>query len=113
LPTKLSFIDQRMLYGGKLELPRPAFIVVYNGPDELADKTEQRLSDLFKRVAGHEGIELEVVVEGVQYQERAERGAIESGWESERVRYFCRTDKRAFGGIEGYEKGVCVRVGAG
>ena len=64
----LSFIyekileDNKALYGGKLELLRPEFIVLYNGDEDIEDISEQRLSDLFKQVAGHERIDIEVIV---------------------------------------------------
>jgi predicted transposase/invertase (TIGR01784 family) len=64
----LSFIyekileDNKALYGGKLELLRPEFIVLYNGDEDIEDISEQRLSDLFKQVSGHERIDIEVIV---------------------------------------------------
>jgi hypothetical protein len=64
----LSFIyekileDNKALYGGKLELLRPEFIVLYNGDEEIDEISEQRLSDLFKKVTGHERIDIEVIV---------------------------------------------------
>ena len=64
----LSFIyekileDNKALYGGRLELLRPEFIMLYNGDEEIEDLSELKLSDLFKQVAGHERIDIEIIV---------------------------------------------------
>jgi predicted transposase/invertase (TIGR01784 family) len=54
--------DNKALYGGKLELLRPEFIMLYNGDEDIEDLSELKLSDLFKQVAGHERIDIEIIV---------------------------------------------------
>jgi hypothetical protein len=56
-------LDADNLYKRKLvEIPRPEFITLYNGKDEMPDKLVLRLSDAFKDISGQISLELEVVV---------------------------------------------------
>jgi predicted transposase YdaD len=61
-----GLIDNSALYSSKKALlPRPEFFVLYNGEDELEDKTTLKLSDSFEQVEGREStnsLELEVQV---------------------------------------------------
>lgn len=57
-----TLIAHKALYGGKMQIPRPELLVLYNGLEEQPDQVEQRLSESFKLVAGHDRIDLEVVV---------------------------------------------------
>ena len=58
-----GLVPQKPLYGGKLiPIPKPEFIVVYNGNDELPDKTILRLSDAFTTQTKETTIELVVTV---------------------------------------------------
>jgi len=55
--------DKRALYREALiKLPRPEFIVLYNGTDPFPDRETMRLSDAFKQVDGYDKICLELEV---------------------------------------------------
>ena len=59
-----SIGDKKALYRKALvKLPRPQFIVLYNGTAAFPDKRTLRLSDAFHKVEGFEDIYLELVVE--------------------------------------------------
>jgi hypothetical protein len=58
-----SIIDDEALYRTKLlKVPFPEFIVFYNGPAYMAEKTTLRLSDAFQALGIHINLELEVTV---------------------------------------------------
>ncbi|MDR0306400.1 MAG: Rpn family recombination-promoting nuclease/putative transposase [Chitinispirillales bacterium] len=55
--------DHNNLYREKLiTIPRPEFIVLYNGKDEMQDKQTLRLSDMFARYDQKNPVELELEV---------------------------------------------------
>jgi hypothetical protein len=55
--------DKSAIYRRKLiPLPRPEFIVLYNGTEPFPERSELRLSDAFEKVAGNDRIDLELVV---------------------------------------------------
>jgi hypothetical protein len=55
--------DNKQLYSNrKMSIPRPVFIVLYNGKENFPARTELKLSDMFKKIEGHERIALEVEV---------------------------------------------------
>jgi hypothetical protein len=56
-------IDKKRLYGSaKMSIPRPVFIVLYNGKEYFPAVKTLKLSDLFKEVKGCNDIALEVEV---------------------------------------------------
>jgi hypothetical protein len=56
-------LEASNLYKRKLaEIPRPEFITLYNGKDDMPDRIVLRLSDAFKGVGGQISLELKVVV---------------------------------------------------
>jgi hypothetical protein len=58
-----KLIDRRSLYReAPVKIPRPEFIVLYNGPEEAPDYWEQRLSDAFMDVEGDRTIPLDLTV---------------------------------------------------
>jgi hypothetical protein len=58
-----KLIDRRSLYReAPVKIPRPGFIVLYNGPEEAPDYWEQRLSDAFLDVEGDRTIPLDLTV---------------------------------------------------
>jgi hypothetical protein len=58
-----TLIEHKALYGGKVLIPRTELLVLYNGLEAMPDFLEQRLSESFKPAAGHNRIDLEVVVQ--------------------------------------------------
>jgi hypothetical protein len=62
-----KIIDRRKLYWTKLEkIPRPEFIVLYNGTASYPDHKELRLSEAFKDAEGlklNDKLPLELVVQ--------------------------------------------------
>jgi hypothetical protein len=55
--------DGRQIYSSKkMNIPRPEFIVLYNGKEDLPAESVLKLSDMYKGFEGHEGIELELEV---------------------------------------------------
>lgn len=53
----------RNLYGTRrIELPRPEFLVFYNGPEELPERQILRLSEMYSGEEGETRLELEVVL---------------------------------------------------
>jgi len=67
--------DKKALYRKALiKLPRPEFIVLYNGTDPFPDKKTLRLSDAFMQVEGFEKdfLELEVIVYNINEGRNAE-----------------------------------------
>jgi hypothetical protein len=58
-----SISDRNAVYRQSLvKLPRPEFIVLYNGGAGYPDKTTLRLSDAFERVEGNAAVNLELAV---------------------------------------------------
>jgi hypothetical protein len=58
-----KLIDNKKLYSGaKLAVPRPEFIVLYNGPGKHPDESTMKLSDHFENVENHANIDLELQV---------------------------------------------------
>jgi predicted transposase/invertase (TIGR01784 family) len=58
-----KIIDNRKVYGrAKLTIPRPEFIVLYNGPDEYPGESNMKLSDHFENGENYDNIELELCV---------------------------------------------------
>ncbi|MDR1148975.1 MAG: hypothetical protein LBK66_10125 [Spirochaetaceae bacterium] len=59
-----SISDRNAVYRQSLvKLPRPEFIVLYNGSAGYPDKTTLRLSDAFEQVEGNAAVNLELKVE--------------------------------------------------
>ncbi|MDR0562220.1 MAG: hypothetical protein LBG73_05975 [Spirochaetaceae bacterium] len=55
--------DKRTIYQKRLiKLPRPEFVVIYNGVDYYPERGIIRLSDAFERVAGFEEVNIELSV---------------------------------------------------
>jgi hypothetical protein len=62
-PIYERLLNAASLYKRKLvEIPRPEFITLYNGKDEMPDRIVLRLSDAFKDMGGQISLELEAVV---------------------------------------------------
>jgi hypothetical protein len=58
-----SINDRNAVYRQSLvKLPRPEFIVLYNGSAGYPDRTTLRLSDTFERVEGNAAVNLELTV---------------------------------------------------
>ncbi|GHV85818.1 hypothetical protein AGMMS50230_14260 [Spirochaetia bacterium] len=58
-----KLIDNKRLYSSKqLSIPRPEFIVLYNGPGECPASSVVKLSDHFEKAENHDSIDLELVV---------------------------------------------------
>ncbi|MDR1363263.1 MAG: Rpn family recombination-promoting nuclease/putative transposase [Spirochaetaceae bacterium] len=58
-----KIMDSKLLYSRKkTNIPRPEFIVLYNGREELPDESVLKLSELFEKVEGNDKIELELEV---------------------------------------------------
>jgi hypothetical protein len=58
-----KIVDRRSLYKGALvKIPKPEFIVLYNGKAEAPDRWEERLSDAFIETEGDTTISLDLVV---------------------------------------------------
>jgi hypothetical protein len=58
-----KIVDRKSLYKGALvKIPKPEFIVLYNGKAEAPDKWEERLSDAFIATEGDTKISLDLVV---------------------------------------------------
>jgi hypothetical protein len=60
-----KLINYKKLYSTKaITIPRPEFIVLYNGPDEYPDESIMKLSDCFEKEEKHDilGLELQVRV---------------------------------------------------
>ncbi|MDR0639648.1 MAG: hypothetical protein LBG27_12235 [Spirochaetaceae bacterium] len=55
--------DKKALYRqGLVKLPRPEFIVLYNGTVPYPDRKTLKLSDAFEKVEGNDSINLELIV---------------------------------------------------
>ena len=51
------------LYGTRIvQIPPPEFIVFYNGKDELPDRMERKISDMYAVRDPHAGLELKAVM---------------------------------------------------
>jgi hypothetical protein len=58
-----KIVDRRSLYKNALvKIPRPEFIVLYNGTDDTPDKWEERLSEAYMEVVGNTKIALDLTV---------------------------------------------------
>ena len=57
------FAAHENLYGTRIvQIPPPEFIVFYNGKDELPDRMERKISDMYAVRDPHAGLELKAVV---------------------------------------------------
>jgi hypothetical protein len=58
-----KIIDNRQLYSSKkISIPRPEFIVLYNGPEDFPAVKVLKLSDLFMEAGRHDKVQLELEV---------------------------------------------------
>jgi hypothetical protein len=58
-----KIVDRKSLYKNTLaQIPRPEFIVLYNGTDDTPDKWEERLSEAYMEVEGNTKIALDLTV---------------------------------------------------
>jgi hypothetical protein len=58
-----KIVDRKSLYRDTLaQIPRPEFIVLYNGTDDTPDKWEERLSEAYMEVEGNTKIALDLTV---------------------------------------------------
>ncbi|MDR1277423.1 MAG: Rpn family recombination-promoting nuclease/putative transposase [Treponema sp.] len=58
-----KIVDRKSLYKDTLvKIPRPEFIVLYNGLDDTPDRWEERLSQAYMEVEGNQKISLDLVV---------------------------------------------------
>jgi hypothetical protein len=58
-----GLLPRRAVYAQKMvKVPRPEFIVLYNGKDEMPDRLELRLSDAFREANTKEVLELTLTV---------------------------------------------------
>jgi hypothetical protein len=58
-----KIVDRKSLYRSVLvKIPRPEFIVLYNGREEAPDRWEERLSDAFMEATGEEKPSLDLTV---------------------------------------------------
>jgi hypothetical protein len=58
-----KIVDRRSLYKDALvKIPRPEFIVLYNGTDKTPDKWEERLSEAYMEVEGNRKISLDLTL---------------------------------------------------
>jgi hypothetical protein len=58
-----KIVDRKSLYRNTLvKIPRPEFIVLYNGREEAPDRWEERLSDAFMEAAGETENSLDLTV---------------------------------------------------
>ena len=61
-------METKSLYSSAIQkVPAPNFIVFYNGQDELADRSEYRLSDAFAPQVDNPALELRVTVLNINY----------------------------------------------
>jgi predicted transposase/invertase (TIGR01784 family) len=66
-------LDKRNLYRNKLyTIPKPEFIVLYNGTEPLPDHSTLKLSDAFEEVGTPESIELTVNVYNINMRRNAD-----------------------------------------
>jgi flagellar basal body-associated protein FliL len=62
--TYEKICNKENIYGSKmLEIPRPEFVVLYNGEDKIPDRTELSLSDMFAKHGEDNPINLELKVQ--------------------------------------------------
>jgi hypothetical protein len=58
-----KIVDSKLLYARKqTKIPRPEFIVLYNGREDLPAESVMKLSDLFEKTGGHDKIDLDLKV---------------------------------------------------
>ena len=63
-----KLVETKSLYSSAIQkVPAPNFIVFYNGQDELADRSEYRLSDAFAPQVDNPALELRVTVLNINY----------------------------------------------
>ena len=63
-----KLVETKSLYSSVIQkVPAPNFIVFYNGQDELADRSEYRLSDAFAPRVDNPALELRVTVLNINY----------------------------------------------
>ncbi len=63
-----KLVETKSLYSSVIQkVPAPNFIVFYNGQDELADRSEYRLSDAFAPQVDNPALELRVTVLNINY----------------------------------------------
>jgi predicted transposase YdaD len=61
-------LDAYNLYRRKLiKIPRPEFITLYNGKENIPDRTVLRLSDAFKNASGKISMELQVTIYNINH----------------------------------------------
>jgi len=99
------------LYGKKMfPIPRPVFIMLYNGVEDMPDKWELRLSDMFKDVDGAEdkaNLELIVTVYNInkgRNPEMARRSRTLDGYET--FIYMVRENRKAMDFEDAVRKAV-------
>jgi hypothetical protein len=67
--------DRNAVYRQRLvKLPRPEFIVLYNGSAGYPDRTTLKLSDAFEQVEGNSAVNLELTVKVFNIEKGAQRG---------------------------------------
>ncbi|MCL2601132.1 MAG: Rpn family recombination-promoting nuclease/putative transposase, partial [Treponema sp.] len=87
--------DRKAIYRqARIELLRPIFIVLYNGPTDFPDRKILRLSDAFRKVPGFEGISLELEVYVYNVNEGRNRSIMESCAELKGYAYFVSRVRR-------------------
>ena len=63
-----KLVETKSLYSSAIQkVPAPNFIVFYNGQDEVADRSEYRLSDAFAPHVDNPALELRVTVLNINY----------------------------------------------
>ena len=63
-----KLVETKSLYSSAIQkVPAPNFIVFYNGQDEVADRSEYRLSDAFAPHVNNPALELRVTVLNINY----------------------------------------------
>ena len=63
-----KLVETKSLYSSAIQkVPAPNFIVFYNGQDEVADRSEYRLSDAFAPRVDNPALELRVTVLNINY----------------------------------------------
>lgn len=63
-----KLIDNRKFYSSKkIYIPAPRFVMLYNGTEDLPDRFELKLSDLYNPVVAEPELELKVTVYNINY----------------------------------------------
>ena len=64
-----KLIDGRKFYSSKkIYIPAPRFVMLYNGTEELPDRFELKLSDLYNPVVAEPELELKVTVYNINFE---------------------------------------------